>query len=234
MSQPLSMNSTASQSSSSGWLGNVPCVPKSSSVSTRPRPNSCAQKRLTMTRAVSGLSRSTSQRASPRRSAGHRLGADERPRARPPPRFALLQEVALHQHVRRAALVGRQLLHDRHLRELGPPRLPAPPVRRAAASAKAPRCENVARASADRHRCVPRPACPTAARTSLGTCLRPSALASASCFPIRAARSHPAAPRRSAASAAAICGSSRRASSIISGVGASSVGDSSGRSASAV
>ena len=36
--QPRSMSSQASQSSSSGWLGGVPCVPKSLSVSTRPRP----------------------------------------------------------------------------------------------------------------------------------------------------------------------------------------------------
>ena len=34
---------TASQSSNSGWLGNSPWLPKSSSVRTRPMPNNCAQ-----------------------------------------------------------------------------------------------------------------------------------------------------------------------------------------------
>ena len=38
MLQPLSMNSVASQSSSSGWVGRSPWVPKSSLVTTRPRP----------------------------------------------------------------------------------------------------------------------------------------------------------------------------------------------------
>ena len=57
------MNSTASQSSSLGWLGGSPCVPKSSLVSTRPMPKTCSQKRFTSTRAVSGLFVSTSQRA---------------------------------------------------------------------------------------------------------------------------------------------------------------------------
>ena len=35
-SQPLSMNSTASQSSSSGWVGHSPCEPRSSSVRDEP------------------------------------------------------------------------------------------------------------------------------------------------------------------------------------------------------
>ena len=51
------MNSMASQSSSSGCDGGVPCVPKSFSVSTRPRPKYCCQTRFTITRAVSGFSR---------------------------------------------------------------------------------------------------------------------------------------------------------------------------------
>ena len=57
----------ASQSSSSGCDGGVPRVPKSSLVSTRPRPKNCSHAWLTATRAVSGFSRLTSQRASPRR-----------------------------------------------------------------------------------------------------------------------------------------------------------------------
>ena len=55
MSQPERMNSTASQSSSSGWLGGSPCAPKSSTVFTRPVPKSICQSRLTATRAVSGF-----------------------------------------------------------------------------------------------------------------------------------------------------------------------------------
>ena len=62
-----SMNSTASQSSSSGCVGRAPCEPKSSDVSTIPRPNNCSQKRFTATRAVSGSSWLTSHRARPSR-----------------------------------------------------------------------------------------------------------------------------------------------------------------------
>ena len=50
------------------WLGSSPWMPKSSSVSTSPTPNSCAQKRFTPTRAVSGLSGWTSHRAKSSRS----------------------------------------------------------------------------------------------------------------------------------------------------------------------
>src|SRR2546423_537202 len=53
------MNSIASQSSSSGWLGLSPCVPRSSVVLTRPRPKYCGQIRFTMTRATVGCSLST-------------------------------------------------------------------------------------------------------------------------------------------------------------------------------
>ena len=53
---PARTNSVASQSSSSGCVGGSPCVPKSSLVSTMPRPKNCSQTRLTVTRAVSGLS----------------------------------------------------------------------------------------------------------------------------------------------------------------------------------
>ena len=61
--QPLSINSTASQSSNSGCDGKAPCVPKSSQVRTRPWPKSSFHSRLTSTRATSGLSRETIQRA---------------------------------------------------------------------------------------------------------------------------------------------------------------------------
>ncbi len=53
-SQPSSRNWTASQSSSSGWLGGSPCEPKSSAVLTMPVPKTWSQNRLTATRAVSG------------------------------------------------------------------------------------------------------------------------------------------------------------------------------------
>ena len=55
MLQPSRMKSEASQSSSSGWLGGLPCVPKSSDVRTSPCPNNSCQKRLTATRAVKGF-----------------------------------------------------------------------------------------------------------------------------------------------------------------------------------
>ena len=69
-SQPRRTNSVASQSSSSGWLGNSPCVPKSSAVRTSPTPKTDCHKRFTVTRAGSGLAGSTNQRASPSRLRG--------------------------------------------------------------------------------------------------------------------------------------------------------------------
>src|SRR3974377_2352355 len=53
-SQPSSRNWTASQSSSSGWLGGSPWLPKSSAVFTNPVPKHCCQKRVTATRAGGG------------------------------------------------------------------------------------------------------------------------------------------------------------------------------------
>ena len=50
------MKRDASQSSSSGCVGGSPCRPKSPGVRTRPWPKWCIQTRLTITRAVSGLS----------------------------------------------------------------------------------------------------------------------------------------------------------------------------------
>src|SRR5262249_48796561 len=49
-------NSLASQSSSSGCVGGVPRLPKLLVERTMPRPKWCCQTRLTITRAVSGLS----------------------------------------------------------------------------------------------------------------------------------------------------------------------------------
>ena len=69
-SQPLSMKSTASQSSSSGWLGYWPWAPKSAGVATMPVPKKICQRRLTATRAVSGWSRIVIHLARPRRLAG--------------------------------------------------------------------------------------------------------------------------------------------------------------------
>ena len=64
-SQPDSRNSTASQSSSSGCDGSSPVMPKSPVVRTRPVPNTSCQKRLTVTRAVSGCSGRSSHWAKP-------------------------------------------------------------------------------------------------------------------------------------------------------------------------
>ena len=61
------MNSTASQSSSSGCDGGSPILPKLLGVRTSPSPKWCCHRRLTITRAVSGLSRCTSHSAKPRR-----------------------------------------------------------------------------------------------------------------------------------------------------------------------
>jgi hypothetical protein len=62
------MNSTASQSSSSGWLGYSDCIPKSSLLFTIPVPKYVSQNRLTATRAVSGWFGATSHFASASRS----------------------------------------------------------------------------------------------------------------------------------------------------------------------
>src|SRR5438034_7125929 len=60
---PLRMNSVASQSSSSGWLGEVALNPKLSDVGARPTPKCHCQIRLTMRRAKTGLSGDAIQRA---------------------------------------------------------------------------------------------------------------------------------------------------------------------------
>ncbi len=62
-SQPLSRNSTASQSSNSGCVGHSPCAPRSSTVALSPVPKHCFHRRFMKTRAVSGLSGETIQRA---------------------------------------------------------------------------------------------------------------------------------------------------------------------------
>ena len=76
--QPRATNSVASQSSSSGWRRPSPIVPKSLGVATIPRPKWCCQRRLTITRAVSGLSGRVSQSASAVRRPLDRVG---RPRS---------------------------------------------------------------------------------------------------------------------------------------------------------
>ena len=61
------MNSAASQSSSSRCVGHSPCDPRSSSTFDSPVPKNSRHVRLTNVRAVSGLSRATSQFARSRR-----------------------------------------------------------------------------------------------------------------------------------------------------------------------
>src|SRR5262249_40399584 len=73
-SQPDSRNSTASQSSSSGCDGGSPLTPKSPLVRTMPVPKTSCQKRLTVTRAVSGCSGRRSHWANPRRVRGRAGG----------------------------------------------------------------------------------------------------------------------------------------------------------------
>ena len=73
MLQPRFMNSTESQSSNSGCVGGSPILPKLSSVATMPRPKWWNQIRLTITRAVSGLSGD----------AIHSASANRRPDVRP-------------------------------------------------------------------------------------------------------------------------------------------------------
>src|SRR5262249_5516998 len=70
MLQPRSMNSTASQSSSSGCEGGSLCVPRSSLVTTSPVPKYACQARLTSARAVVGDFSSTSHFANVNRVGG--------------------------------------------------------------------------------------------------------------------------------------------------------------------
>ena len=58
---------TARKSSSLGWVGGSPRVPKSSGVRTNPRPKCCSQTQFTITRRVSGLSGFVISLAKPRR-----------------------------------------------------------------------------------------------------------------------------------------------------------------------
>ena len=93
-------------------MGVLPCVPKSSTVSTSPTPKYCAQKRLTATRAVSGLAGSTSHFASARRLGGCPAAAvsglqDRRNAGRD--HFTRVEKVAAGENVRFAR--RRQLLH---------------------------------------------------------------------------------------------------------------------------
>ena len=61
--QPESMNSQASWSSSFGFTGVSPWVPRSSRTLLSPVPKKCFQRRFIVTRAVSGFSFETSQAA---------------------------------------------------------------------------------------------------------------------------------------------------------------------------
>jgi hypothetical protein len=72
--QPLSINSTASQSSNSWFAGGSLVVPKSSVDFTEPTPKISCQNRLTVTRAVSGLSAELIHLARPRRFVGAPAG----------------------------------------------------------------------------------------------------------------------------------------------------------------
>ena len=85
--QPRSMNSTASQSSSSGCDGGSLCLPKFSVVLTRPVPKYPCHIRFTIARAVVGAWRSTSQRANVKRLGGRigRQRIQKRRHARAPP-----------------------------------------------------------------------------------------------------------------------------------------------------
>ena len=65
--QPLSMNSTASQSSNAAWAGHSPCAPTSSIAALMPVPKNCRHILFMKTRAVSGFSREVNQRARSRR-----------------------------------------------------------------------------------------------------------------------------------------------------------------------
>ena len=63
MSQPLSMNSQASQSSSAGFDGRLALRAEVVEHLAQPVPKNCFQSRFMTVRAVSGLSRETSHRA---------------------------------------------------------------------------------------------------------------------------------------------------------------------------
>src|SRR5436309_2122790 len=69
--QPRATNSPASQSSNSGCVGGSPSLPNSLGVGTMPRPKWCCQRRLTITRAVSGFAGSVSHLASAARTQVH-------------------------------------------------------------------------------------------------------------------------------------------------------------------
>ena len=116
MLQPRSRNSTASQSRSSPWTGYSLWTPKSSDVLTIPAPKECCHIRLTCTRAVSGCSGMTSQRASPRRLAGAPSGIgrqERRGRERD-----LLPGLRYSPRVEDRRVPGLGVAHDHDAREL--------------------------------------------------------------------------------------------------------------------
>ena len=111
MLQPRCMNSEASQSSSSGWVGRSPWVPKSSLVKTMPRPKTSCQMRFTATREVSGClwrdqpagEAEARFAGRHRRQHGERAGLDF---------GAALAPIALHMNVR----LGRRVVFKQHRR----------------------------------------------------------------------------------------------------------------------
>ena len=117
-----------------------PATPKSSTVLTSPVPKSICQKRLTATRAVSGLAGSTSQRARPSRSAGAPCGQRRQAapgrRARPArPACRTAPRIRTYVVARR-----RHLLHDHRRRECSrPARRARPRERRPRASGRSDR-----------------------------------------------------------------------------------------------
>ena len=115
-SQPVRMNSVASQSSNSGCEGHSPRVPKSSLVFTRPVPKNCCQNRFTVTRAVSGCVGSTSQRANVSRLVTSPCGSGGSTDGTPgPDRFAVLVVLTADEQPGRPRLF--QLLRDHRRRD---------------------------------------------------------------------------------------------------------------------
>ena len=107
----------ASRATRDGWAAR-PAMPKSSAVLTRPVPKNICQKRLTITRPVSGCSGSTSQRARPSRLGGASFGKRRQARrhARPSPSRRACRTGPRIEHEGVARL--RHLLHDHRRRDL--------------------------------------------------------------------------------------------------------------------
>ena len=98
-----------------GMRRRVPEVPKSSTVSTMPTPKSCSHTRLTITRAVSGFSSETNQRANAK-SIMDRAGGQRRQGVRRAGLdfVALVEPESTRKDEGRTPLVLRQLAHHRY------------------------------------------------------------------------------------------------------------------------